>query len=312
MLVTGYHGQFEEIPLLFVAAALLLALPPACNHAPAGRERSRALPIIASALALGVAIAYKSWPLLFLPPLLLLARARAPRRLWPFYAPLALVPLGLSVAAHALAFGPAGWREAATAVLGYDGSKGFCWGYASVVHPCWVSPRLRPGAWVAALNGRLLVVGLLLAAASLPRRRPLDGLIALPLVFLLLGPGWGPNYSVWLLPWACAAFPILARRYTLVMLPAVALTYLDSLYAAHVESPLSWAVSSPRRRRSGWRPGQGSWPSWSCSMPARGVCGARPTPSLARRAGPYRRRCARGPCGGRPALPLPSPRCSRW
>lgn len=87
----------------------------------------------------------------------------------------------------------------------------------------------------------LLGVGLLL----LWRQRPLDALVGAPLAFLLFSPGWGPNYAVWVLPFVLLLSLPLARLYTAVVLPIVALTYLDSLYAAYAHYDFSWAVLKP-------------------------------------------------------------------
>lgn len=89
VLVTAYHGQVEEIPVLGGMLALLLLL---------GRSRwGWAL----SALCLGLAVAYKTWPLLFLLPLLLLVQGWWRRFI---YALLTLMPLTVSWAVYEAAF----------------------------------------------------------------------------------------------------------------------------------------------------------------------------------------------------------------
>ena len=233
VLVTSYHGQFEEIPLLFIVLALLLL---------SGRQTRGAAAL--SALLLGVAVAYKTWPLLFLPPLFLLARGPWRRLL---YLPLTLVPLGLSIGLYGLAFGRAGMGDVVERLRDYKGSNGFCWGYVSALRHCWVqSQSAQPNAWVLPLNSALLLAALgVVGVLLLWRRRPLEGLVALPLAFYLFSPGWGPNYSVWVLPFALLLGLPLAARYTLVVLPVVAVTYLDSLYAAYAYHAFSWAVLKP-------------------------------------------------------------------
>ncbi len=241
-LVTGYHGQFEEIPLLFIVLAVLaLVRDPALLPRPTLRE---GLVAAASALLLGVAIAYKSWPVLFLPPLVLYTRGWTWRAL---YVPLSLVPLGVSLLGFRLAFGTDSLSKVLGSIAGYNGSDGFCWGYVSVLRECWVHPpEKRPNAWVTHVNEPLLLAALaIVCVLLLARRRPLEGLVTLPLAFYLFAPGWGPNYSIWVLPGALLLAPRLANRYTLVVLPAVALTYLDSLYAAFAHDTVSWAVLKP-------------------------------------------------------------------
>lgn len=234
VLVTSYHGQFEEIPLLFITLALYFLLG----------ERQRVSAAALSALCLGVAIAYKSWPLIFLPSLLLAARGLLRRAL---YLPLAGAPLALSLGLYGLAFGRAGFWDAVHRMLGYKGSNGFCWGYVSALHECWIqNSRLQHNLWVLELNSKLLPIALLLVGLLLLwRRRVLEAMVAFPLTFYLFSPGWGPNYSVWVLPFALLLSVPFAARYTILMLPLVSLTYLDSLYAAYAHHVFSWAVLKP-------------------------------------------------------------------
>ena len=258
VLVTSYHGQFEEIPLLFIVLALFLL---------AG-ERQANWAVAASALLLGVAVAYKTWPLLFLPALVMAAHGLRRKAL---YVPLALVPLAISVIWYEAAFQPAQLGaslhilaagsgtllhrihaavygdEVLNRLVSYKGSQGFCWGYVGVLRECWVQRTLlRPNAWVIPLSGRLLPVALLLVGVLLLwRRRPLEALAAAPLAFVLFSPGWGPNYSVWALPAVLLLGEGFARAYTIMVTPAVSLIYLDALYASYNRNLFSWAVLKP-------------------------------------------------------------------
>ncbi len=258
VLVTSYHGQFEEIPLFFIVLALFLLAGP----------RQRRWDAAASALLLGVAIAYKTWPLLFLPALVIAARGPV-RKL--VYVLLALVPLAVSIGWYELAFQPAQLHaalhslaagsgtlpqrvrafvdgdEVLNRLAGYKGSQGFCWGYIGVLRHCWVQRTLlRPNDWVVPLSSKLLLLALLLVGLLLLwRRRVLEALVAAPLAFFLFTPGWGPNYSIWVLPFALLLGEGFARAYTLLVLPAVSLIYLDTLYASYSRNLFSWAVLKP-------------------------------------------------------------------
>lgn len=234
VMVTSYHGQVEEIPVLLIALAFLLVMGPRASFGGT----------VCSALLVGLAVGYKTWPLLFLPPLWVAARGPWRRLL---YAPLALTPLAAGIGLFGLIWGRAGMHEAASRLLDYKGSNGFCWGYVSALHPCWVhSERLRPNLWVLSLNSKLLVAALaMVCLALLWRRRPLEGMVALPLVFYLFSPGWGPNYSIWVLPFALALSARLAAGYTIFMLPIVSLIYADSLYVAYGRDAFSWGVLKP-------------------------------------------------------------------
>lgn len=245
VLVTSYHGQFEEIPLFFIVLALYLLIGP-----------RQGLWAAASALLLGLAIAYKTWPLLFGPALVIAARGPVRKLL---YLPLALIPLAVSIGWYELAFQPAQFHaalhslaagpgtlsqrvhtfvdgdEVLNRLAGYKGSQGFCWGYTGVLRHCWVQRTLlRPNDWIVPLSSKLLLLALLLVGVLLLwRRRVLEALVAAPLVFFLFTPGWGPNYSIWVLPFALLLGEGFARAYTLLVLPAVSLTYLDTLYASY-------------------------------------------------------------------------------
>jgi len=319
VLVTAYHGQFEEIPILGIVLALLVLLPgaspsptvreegrtpwrarpsdarlgseglgshgaggEASSPSPAHRERGLGgegpWQFALSALLLGLAIAYKLWPALFLPPLLLTPRWGAGRTrarallsrvaVWACYGALALTPLVVSMGVYEAAFEHGNLLAQARQVLTthgalstrikddhmlyntltYKGSSGFCWGYVSVAGKCWDHVWLHahhPNP-AGALNGRLLAVALLVVVlALLWRRRPLEGLVALPFAFYLFSPGWGPNYMIWALPFVLLLSAPLAARYTAVVTPLVALTYLDSLYAAFNHDNFSWTVLKP-------------------------------------------------------------------
>jgi len=271
-LVTAYHGQFEEIPVLGIVLALLVLLP-------SGDRRRGVGALIGSALLLGLAIAYKLWPALFLPPLLLLAprwgggRGRAGAlgglaRAWALYGALAAAPLIAVIGVYEAAFEHSSLfaraRQVAGAhgtlthrlkddhmlynILHYQGSQGFCWGYVSAVGRCWDHVWLHANHpnRAAELNSQLLKATLLVVVAALLwRRRPLEGLVALPLAFYLFSPGWGPNYMIWVLPFALLLSSELAVRYTAVMTPLIALTYLDSLYASFNHDNFSWTVLKP-------------------------------------------------------------------
>jgi len=237
VLVTAYHGQFEELPLAGIGLAVLLL-----SARPGARVRGVA--VVGSGLAVGLAVAYKTWPLLFVPGLLAMVEGTRRRLLYPLAV---LAPLAVSIALFALAFGRGGVGQVLARLREYEGSNGFCWGYVALVRECWVHPlKKRPNLWVLTFNKDLLYLCIgLLVLLLLLRRRPLETLVAVPLAFVLFTPGWGPNYSIWMLPFALLYSPRLAVRYTVVVLPVVALTYLDSLYAAYPHVAFSWNVLKP-------------------------------------------------------------------
>ena len=104
ILVTGFHGQFDSVMLLFVLLSL--------HFHQSGR-------LDASALSLSAAIATKSFPVLLLPFMILsLGAARAAR-----FVLLATVPVALILLPYAIADLGALTRE----LLGYGGVADFGW-----------------------------------------------------------------------------------------------------------------------------------------------------------------------------------------
>jgi len=233
VLVTAYQGQIDEIPLLGITVALLLLV----------NARHTLGTVSLSALMLGVAADLKTWPLLFLPPLVLAVRRPVYRLL---YIPLAVAPLLMSLLLYQWQF-PYGGQEAMLHMTAYHGAAGMCWGLATVVSPCWVFPDVaRPNGWFLAASGKLLPVALSVACALVVwRRRPLEGMVVLPLTLYLFTPNWGPNYSIWVLPFAALLRTRFLVGYTLVALPVIALTYIDLLYALDARPDLFFDVLRP-------------------------------------------------------------------
>jgi hypothetical protein len=188
VLVTGFHGQFDGVVLLFVILALdALA-----------RER-RDL----SALLLSAAIALKSFPVLLLPFLALGGRSswRAALR----FAVLALAPVALLLLPFAIADLPALRRE----LLGYSGIADFGW--TGLVRGAeWLAtgrlPRSEARFWpVATLVSKTLVLsawGALVAAFAARRLRlsPERACLAAILAFYVFYGSLSAQYLLWAVP----------------------------------------------------------------------------------------------------------------
>jgi len=180
---TGAQAQFDALPTL----GLLLAV-----HA-VGRGGGLA------GLALGLGAGFKTWPVALAPVLaaIRLGRGGAVRLMIAAIAPPALL-LG------------------AVALLSPDGFARNVAGYAS--YPGWWGLTslgvLFPGdltigvASLAERHGRVLVMVSMLAVAAVTARRAWSAqratLVAL-LVFLAVTPGFGPQYLLWILPFALVA-----------------------------------------------------------------------------------------------------------
>ena len=213
LLVSSYHGQFEAITLLLLAASLWLF------------ERRRAG---ASGAALGLAILNKTWPIAFLPVVLMrLSSWRA--RLG--YAALAVAIPALAVVAYLLAYdaSPAPMLGRA---LTHRGNPGY-WGPSAVLVPAaTLRPALQPlaGALVA-LRNWLLLAAVLLSLWWTQRQSARDAWLTLLLSVFAVTVGFGIQWLVWLVP-----FGLLVgqdRRLRLYSL-AAALMLTIHLYGLHM------------------------------------------------------------------------------
>lgn len=163
---------------------------------------------VLAGIALGLAVATKFYPVLFLGPLLLLClRAGRLRALGQTVAAATAAWTAVNLPVYLLA--PAGWKTFYTfsAERGADwGSIWFFFQYAGV--------RTLDDARIEVLNHRSLAVFvggcvLIAALALLARRRPrLPQLCFLVLVaFLIPNKVWSPQYVIWLVPLAVLARP---------------------------------------------------------------------------------------------------------
>lgn len=187
LLVGGFHGQFDAIPLCFVLASL---------EALARGRRD------ASALALAAAIATKSFPVLLLPAL---ATARnATWRQSLRYALLACAPVALLLAPFAVADGAALLRE----LFAYAGIADFGWtglwrgvGWLLTGSLARSEARFWP---VASAASKILFLGAWLAVLLYVRRRPHPDAerttLSLVLAFVSLYGLQSAQYLLWPVP----------------------------------------------------------------------------------------------------------------
>ncbi len=233
-LVSAGHGQFDSVALFFIVAA---------TWAHEFGETRRA--DLGSALALGVAIALKSWPLAFLP--LFLGTLSSPRERWRWTWTCLAGPLLLALP-WLMTEGP--WNMLQS--LRYHGSRAlslpealrsffFATGAPEATY------RLIAGAWetvaVAALGGLWTLT--LLGVWSLPL---LPGLALVALTMLVLAPAMATQYLVWA---ACLGLLLPGKaggRLTLVglviVLPFYRVFFPEVLVPAGFWSPLALPQAS--------------------------------------------------------------------
>ena len=194
--ITSVHGNYIAVPtsLLFLSAYLL--------H----YGRARWAPGV-SALACGFAIMTKTWPLLFLP--LLLARVRTWGQRGLYLALTAVFPLLLVLSLY---FRPDGGTVVARC-LAYQSIPGW-WGFTGLWH-AWDAAWVRDVAAFYADQGSKVLACVLIALylMRLSRRSAKEapgddffaGFVLVGLTLLVFAQGFGPQYLVWVLPFAVVA-----------------------------------------------------------------------------------------------------------
>lgn len=188
LLVVSYHGQFESVTLLLLVASWMLW------HF--GRRKH------GSATALGFAVLNKTWPVIFLPVILMRLRTWRARLLY------GLIALGIPVAFAALYLlvfraDPAPMLRRA---LTHRGVSGF-WGPGALLAPI----GMRVPAIQAIYDGlnvahsALLAGGVLLALWWTAKQRALDALLTVILTLFAVTVGFGIQWLLWPIPFALLA-----------------------------------------------------------------------------------------------------------
>jgi hypothetical protein len=187
ILVSGFHANTDPILIFFVLVAIYLI------------ESRR--PAWFAGAALGMAMSVKIVPVLLVPAALL-ALPGTRRRVD------LLAGAGAVVLAGSLPLLVAAPELVIARVAGY-GSQSGPWGLSLLALASLHTPHL---AWLQDLHaryGKILSVGLVLAASWWPRSRSLPHAMLmrtgfLMFLFLSLTPGFGVQYLAWLVPWVVA------------------------------------------------------------------------------------------------------------
>jgi hypothetical protein len=212
VLVTGYHGQFDSIAIAFLVAAAYFG-----EEAPG---RSWSLPL--SATLLGLAIAFKAFPVLVLP--FFLWRCCRNWREVGVFSTLAALPTVLVLGPYVLV----GWDGVREGLLGYSGVTDHGW--ASLLR-AWLSRTTGdawtglpgPGAGAFLDNGRVMFLAAwaVIAAWYGPRHRVLDSALLVFLLFLFLYPGLSSQYLTWVVPLGVVAADMVVLPYMAVATAAL-------------------------------------------------------------------------------------------
>jgi hypothetical protein len=229
IVVAAYHGQFDAIPLL------LLLLSWYYWHF--GRRLGL------SAVALGLAVLSKTWPLLFLP--VVLSRLPSARK-WLVYGTVTMAIPILFTALYLLFF-PADARPLLGRALTHTGVPGY-WGVTGLLNLARTQSDLAEALYDYFVNWRriLLVAAGAFALGRTWRQGSLDALTTILLTMLAVTAGMGLQWLLWVAPFALLAGDIRGLNwYT-----AGAVTYLVlQLYGYHF-SPWLFEVFDPATARN--------------------------------------------------------------
>jgi hypothetical protein len=249
LLVTGFHGQFEALALLFVLLAL--------SWFERGRDD-------ASALALAVAIGLKALPVLLL-PLFLLAMSDWRRRCR--YAALATLPVAVLLLPFAVHDLPALRRE----LFGYGGVADFGW-IGLLRGIAWLRTgalgKGRGEAWgiLIPLGKVVFLAGYAAILAALARRRLrwdlTQACLAVFLAFLVLYGALSAQYLLWVVPLAALTDDRFSWPYAVAA--TLALIGFYAFLAPGVLYPADRGWLPPSRAGALWVAGVGA--TWAITL----------------------------------------------
>lgn len=226
IIITAVHGNYVSLTLFFLfAAAYLLYF----NRGTSGT--------VYSALAFGVAIASKTWPLLFLPLFLQNIKSRGKKALF----------LLLCVSAVLILLLPlylADKKVFANAFLNYRGIIGW-WGFTGIFQ---IWPSEFSYFFLAFYrNYGIFILGAALLSLYLFKTREMDmfdGFVPAILVSLFFMAGFGPQYLAWILPFLIVArnkmfYPFTVLAFALFIMEYALKSYDGSLYTYMSGMPLT-------------------------------------------------------------------------
>jgi hypothetical protein len=225
LLVTAYHGQFEAITLLLLVLAWFFW------HF--GRRTRR------SGIALGFAILNKTWPVVFLPIVLMRLRERRERL---GYTLLAIgVPI-LFILAYLIIFS-ADPLPMLRRALSHRGVAGY-WGPGAILAPAAIQiPDLQPLVdGLVGLRNWLLLLAVGFALWHTRRQPALDALLTLLLSLFVVTVGFGIQWLVWLVPFGLL---VMADRWIRWYSLAAAFMLAVHLYSLHLYPWLGEWLSRP-------------------------------------------------------------------
>jgi hypothetical protein len=187
LLVSAWHGQIEPIAIMLGLSALLLARQ---HHA------------LWAGIVLGLAVASKTWPLLFAPGVF----RDIPRGRW-WQTTLGAVAVLAAVEASSPLLLHGSVRRDVTVLLGYRSIVGW-WGWTGILRYLHLAGFGYAGPQIDAIQhlGTLITAVTLVAVVLVFRRcSGPDLTVAVLLAFLAVTAGFGPQYLLWPAALLCAS-----------------------------------------------------------------------------------------------------------
>lgn len=221
--VSGYHGQFDAIPLLFLVLAVV-----------SDRRSTHR-----SAAYLGAGILSKSWPVLALPSFW--CKLRSWRKRVSFAFVVALIP-AVGLALYSVLLGSRIDNVVQTAIS-YDWGVG-AWGYTYILRLLGILwPSLRFLFTLAVRGGRYVTLALLAIVWLLGARRETlpEGILTVFVTFFAVTHAFSVQYLVWLIPLAILASERRwLTRYTLAATSYMILVYTTLILELRITTLLPW------------------------------------------------------------------------
>ncbi|HXW45926.1 MAG TPA: glycosyltransferase family 87 protein, partial [Streptosporangiaceae bacterium] len=247
ILICADHGQMEPACLFFSLGAFVRVLS---VRSAADRDVGTWRTLALAGAGIGVAISIKTWPVIFVPALLI---GLPTWRMRSYLSAGAVAVLGAVYLTMPLTVGtplhdmPSDARH----ILAYKSSVvGYRWGWSGTVFQ-WFAHLPATAPWndplvlsMASVGSKITLAGMLAAIWCWRRRHPVDIGIATALVFLILTPALGAQY----LDWPMALMVARWARWTMPVQIAV------SVYAicAYIPMNVQWLPGNTLTSHSFW------------------------------------------------------------
>ncbi|NIM95443.1 MAG: hypothetical protein GTO18_17235 [Anaerolineales bacterium] len=232
--VVAYHGQFDTIPILLILTSWMFWYKwPHWNLY---------LRITLSASCLGLAILSKSWPILFLPIMMIVVPKLRNKLI--YIAITAFIPLS-AIVIYAILFN-ANFMDIVTPTITYNHGIGI-WGYSYLVRlgTHLGILRLEIFEWVLII-GRWITLGLIGITFWFYARKwdAMGGLLLLLLGFLTFGHAFSIQYLAWIIPFAIIVnHRLQLKRFLLAASAYMILAYFTLILLFRIDELFEWSFA---------------------------------------------------------------------